>query len=153
MNTEILIKSINNLEVNAKPEWGEMSASQMLKHCNKHTKLYCNESKRGFVSFFRTLILGKIHLFYVKYYVRYDIHKYKKNSYSPSILRTLNTKDINFNEEKNRLISQIVDASKFNKRYRYTPLHGWVKNKTFKKNIEAHIKYHLYQFDALIPEK
>ena len=68
-------------------------------------------------------------------------------------LRTLNTKDINFNEEKNRLISQIVDASKFNKIYRYTPLHGWVKNKTFKKNIEAHIKYHLYQFDALIPEK
>ena len=105
------------------------------------------------VSFFRTLILGKIHLFYVKYYVRYDIHKYKKNSYSPSILRTLNSKGINFNEEKNRLISQIVDASKFNERYRYTPLHGWVKNKTFKKNIEAHIKYHLYQFDALIPEK
>ena len=153
MNTQILIKSINNLEVNAKPKWGEMSASQMLKHCNKHTKLYCNESKRGLVSFFRTLILGKTHLFYVKYYVRYDIHKYKKNSYSPSILRTLNSKGINFNEEKNRLISQIVDASKFNERYRYTPLHGWVKNKTFKKNIEAHIKYHLYQFDALIPEK
>ena len=153
MNTQNLIKSINNLEVNAKPKWGEMSASQMLKHCNKHTKLYCNESKRGVVSFFRTLILGKIHLFYVKYYVRYDIHKYKKNSYSPSILRTLNSKGINFNEEKNRLISQIVDASKFNERYRYTPLHGWVKNKTFKKNIEAHIKYHLYQFDALIPEK
>ena len=97
-------------------------ASQMfLKHCNKHTKCllhkcYCNESKkRGFVSFFRTLILGKIHLFYVKYYVRYDIHKYKKNSYSPSILRTSNTKEINFNEEKNNLISQILDASKFNK--------------------------------------
>ena len=153
MNTEILIKSIDNLEINSKPKWGKMSASQMLKHCNKHSKLYCNESKRGFVSFFKTLLLGKIHLFYVKYYVRYDIHKYKKNSYSPSILRTSNTKDINFNEEKKRLISQIVDASKFNKRYRYTPLHGWVKNKTFKKNIEAHIKYHLHQFDALIPEK
>ena len=106
----------------------------------------------SFVSFFKTLILGKIHLFYVKYYVRYDIHKYKKNSYSPSILRTSNTTNINFNEEKNRLISQIVNASKFNKSYRYTPLHGFVKNKTFKKNIEAHIKYHLYQFGALISE-
>ena len=152
MKTQILIESINNLDINAKPKWGEMSASQMLKHCNKHTKLYCNESKRGFVSFFRTLILGKIHLFYVKYYVRYDIHKYKKNSYSPTILRTSNITDINFNEEKKRLISQIVNASKCNKSYRYTPLHGFVKNKTFKKNIEAHIKYHLYQFDALIPE-
>ena len=153
MNTEILIRSINNLEVNAKPKWGEMSTSQMLKHCNKHTKLYCNESKRGFVSFFKTLILGKIHLLYVKYYVRYDVHKYKKNSYSPRILRTSNTTEINFIDEKKKLISQIVDASKFKKSYRYTPLHGWVKNKTFKKNIEAHIKYHLYQFDALMPEK
>ncbi|GIR11691.1 MAG: hypothetical protein CM15mP23_02660 [Cryomorphaceae bacterium] len=26
---------------------GKMSASQMLKHCNKHTKLYCDESKIG----------------------------------------------------------------------------------------------------------
>ena len=51
MNTKILIKSINNLEVNAKPKWGEMSASQMLKHCNKHTKLYCNESKEGLYHF------------------------------------------------------------------------------------------------------
>ena len=150
MNTHTLIESINNLEVNAKPKWGKMSASQMLKHCNKHTKLYCDESKRGFVSFFKTLILGKIHLFYVKYYVRYDILKYMKNSYSPSILRTSNTTNINFNDEKKRLISQIVEVSKFNKSYRYTPLHGLIKNKTFKKNIEAHIKYHLYQFDALI---
>ena len=152
MNTEILINSINNLKVNNKPQWGEMSASQMLKHCNRHTKLYCNESKKGFVSFFKTLILGKIHLLYIKYYVKYNIHKYKKNSYSPSILRTSNTTNINFNEEKKRLISQIIDASKFNKSYRYTPLHGLVKNKTFKKNIEAHIKYHLYQFDALISD-
>ena len=46
MNTQILIKSINNLEVKKNLIWGEMSASQMLKHCNKHTKLYCNESTK-----------------------------------------------------------------------------------------------------------
>lgn len=149
MNLENLIQSINRLKVDSQPKWGKMSAPQMLKHCNKQVKLYCNESKFGLVSFFRTLCIGKLHLFYVKYVVRYDIHRYKKNSYSPGILKTTKIHEINFEEEKRRLIGQLEYVSKFNKKFRYTPLHGWVKNKTFKKNIEIHTKYHLYQFGVL----
>ena len=70
---------INRLKVDTKPNWGVMNCSQMLKHCNRQAKLYCNEYKTSYLSFLANTI-GKIHLFYLKYIIQYDINKYKKNT-------------------------------------------------------------------------
>ena len=64
-NIEYLISSINRLKVDSKPKWGVMNCSQMLKHCNRQAKLYCNEYKTSFLSFFLANTIGKIHLFYL----------------------------------------------------------------------------------------
>ena len=149
MNTQILIKSINNLEVNAKPKWGEMTASQMLKHCNRQAKLYCNEYKTSYLSLFLANTIGKIHLFYLKYIIQYDINKYKKNSKGLSFLNTSNIDNIDFEDEKNKLIKRLKFVNNFKPQYISTPIHGKVRNETFKKNIFVHVKYHLNQFNAL----
>ena len=64
---DILVNSTNKLKVSSKPSWGIMTSSQMLKHCNRQAKLYCNEYKTSYKSFFLANTLGKIHLFYLKY--------------------------------------------------------------------------------------
>ena len=56
-NLQHLISSINQLKVDTKPIWGTMNCAQMLKHCNRQAKLYCNEYKTSYMS----LILGQHH--------------------------------------------------------------------------------------------
>ena len=77
-NIEYLISSINRIKADSKPNWGVMTCSQMLKHCNRQAKLYCNEYETSYKSFFLANTLGKIHLFYLKYIIQYDINKYTK---------------------------------------------------------------------------
>lgn len=85
---------------------------------------------------------------YVKYYVRYDIHRYKKNSYSLPSLRTAELPHVDFDKERAELIARLTTVSEFQGRMRYTPLHGWVSRLTYQRNIYVHVQYHLYQFGA-----
>ena len=149
MNLERLINAIESLEPSSIPKWGKMSSVQMLKHCNRHTKFYYNQKKRGVLSNLLTLTFGKMHLFYVKYYIRYDINRYSRNSYSPKFLLTSNLQDLDFGHEKKILIEHLKFVHSYNEKFIKSPVHGKVKNSTFKKNIDAHIRYHLDQFGVL----
>lgn len=149
MDLDLLVRSIENLTPMTKPRWGVMSASQMLKHCNRHTKLYCSQRRSSFFGNLLTLTLGKGHLIYVKYIVRYDIKRYAKNSYTPKFFRTSELKDLDFDQEKKRLIEQLNFVFQYDKKFMINPMHGKVKKDTFKRNIIAHISYHLNQFGVL----
>lgn len=151
-NLQHLISSINQLKVDTKPNWGNMNCAQMLKHCNRQAKLYCNEYKTSYMSFFLANTIGKLHLFYIKYIIKYDINKYKKNSKSLRFLNTSNIKNIDFEAERSLLIERLKFVNNFKKTHITNPMHGTVKKDTFKKNIFAHVKYHLNQFNALTIE-
>ncbi len=149
MDLDLLLRSIEHLSPMTKPRWGVMNPSQMLKHCNRHTKMYCSGRKTGFFGNLLTLTLGKGHLIYIKYIVRYDINRYAKNSYTPKFLRTSELKDLDFDHEKKRLIQQLNFVFQYDKDFMINPMHGKVKKDTFKRNINAHISYHLNQFGVL----
>ena len=146
LNIKELINALSKLKVDSVPHWGVMNAPQMLKHCNCQIQLYSREKPNGLSSIMRTYTMGRLHLLYVKYYVRYDIHRYKKNSYSLPSLRTVELEDINFDQERKELVDRLTAVSQFDGWMRYTPLHGWVSQLTFKRNIYVHVKYHLDQF-------
>ncbi len=148
LNLLNLINALHTLENDSIPKWGVMTAPQMLKHCNLQIKLYSRKNPSGFSSLLRTYTMGRLHLMYVKYYVRYDIHRYKKNSYSLPSLRTAGLPDVDFEKERAELIGRLTTVSEFQGRMRYTPLHGWVSRLTYQRNIYVHVKYHLYQFGA-----
>ena len=107
MDLERLIVSIEKLKPSSRPHWGKMSAAQMLKHCNRHTKIYCNPPRPGLFRHLLTLTIGKLHLCYVKYYINYDIDRYTKNAYAPNFLKTSRLEGLDFNNEKNNLIQQL----------------------------------------------
>ena len=149
MDLEILVQSIEKLTPTSKPNWGLMNATQMLKHCNRHTKMYCTQRKTGFFGNLLTLTFGKMHLFYVKYIIRYDIKRYAKNSYSPKFLKTSKLEGLDFEYEKKKLIEQLNFVYHYDKKIIINPMHGRLKKDTFKRNVDAHIRYHLYQFGVL----
>ena len=146
---EILVSSVNKLRASSEPSWGIMTSPQMLKHCNRQAKLYCNEYKSNFYTKILANTIGKMHLIYVKHIIKYDIHKYRKNLAGIKFLNTSKMNNLNFEEERKELIKRLQFVHDFNKKYITNPMHGRVRNETFKKNIFAHVKYHLNQFGVL----
>ena len=149
LNLAHLISALHTLEVDSIPKWGVMTAPQMLRHCNLQIKLYSRKSSSGLSSLLLTYTMGRLHLLYVKYFVRYDIHRYSKNSYSLPTLKTAELTDIDFDQEREELIGRLTTVSEFEGRMRYTPLHGWVSRLTYQRNIYVHVEYHLHQFGVL----
>ena len=98
LSIQDLIDALLKLKADSIPQWGMMSAPQMLRHCNLQIRLYSRQKPTSLVSILRTYTMGRLHLLYVKYYVRYDIHRYKKNSFSLPSLRTVELEDIDFDQ-------------------------------------------------------
>ena len=137
MDIKHLKISLEKLKADTKPRWGRMNSSQMLKHCNRQAKLYCNEYNSNFFVLLLAHTIGKLHLLYVKYYINYDINKYKKNSRGLRILDTTQVQEIDFKKEKQKLIKRHIYVNNYEKKFIVNPIHGLVKKETFKKNIFA----------------
>ena len=78
MQIDKLINAINRLKKDSKPKWGIMNASQMLWHCNKFVIFYLNEKK--YSPNYKTYIFGSLHLFFLKYILRWNYENYPKNT-------------------------------------------------------------------------
>lgn len=74
---------------------------------------------------------------------------YKKNSRGLRILDTTKFQEIDFKENKQKLIKRHIYMHNYENFFIVNPIHGLVNIDTFKKNIFAHTKYHLNQFGVL----
>ena len=140
-DTNELINRINKLTPNSKPNWGKMSVSQMLAHCNvtyelvfenKHPKP--NALKKFFLKMFvKNLVVNE--------------KPYKKSSMTAPEFLVSDEKD--FETEKKRLINYInktqqLGASHFEGKHSHSfgPLSSPEWNNMFYK----HLDHHLTQF-------
>ena len=105
MELDKLIKSINNLREDAKPRWGVMSSSQMLWHCNKFIVFYLNEKR--FKPNVLTYVFGSLHLFYLRYILRWNYEIYPKNSRTLKFFDAKRSGNLIFEEEKKKLIESL----------------------------------------------
>ena len=65
LSVEEIIEKLNSLKKNSLPRWGEMSSSQMIKHCSSFIDLYLGKIKVPFwYKYFGTTI-GKLFLSYI----------------------------------------------------------------------------------------
>ena len=99
-NLDLLIKSIDLLEEDTKPKWGKMSCPQMLKHCNRFIKVYTNEVKFKLPISLLSPIFGKLHIFWLKYIIKYNVNKYFRNLPTLRYFNTYRIKNIDFTKEK-----------------------------------------------------
>ena len=144
MELDKLIKSINNLREDAKPRWGVMSSSQMLWHCNKFIVFYLNEKK--FKPNVLTYVFGSLHLFYLKYILRWNYEIYPKNSRTLKFFDAKRSGNLIFEEEKKKLIESLKKVNDYEHKYLVNTFHGKVDNWTFKEVVRGHTAFHLDQF-------
>jgi hypothetical protein len=144
MELDKLIKSINNLREDAKPRWGVMSSSQMLWHCNKFIVFYLNEKR--FKPNVLTYVFGSLHLFYLKYILRWNYEIYPKNSRTLKFFDAKRSGNLIFEEEKKKLIESLKKVNDYEHKYLVNTFHGKVDNWTFKEVVRGHTAFHLDQF-------
>lgn len=144
MELDKLIKSINNLREDAKPRWGVMSSSQMLWHCNKFIVFYLNEKR--FKPNVLTYVFGSLHLFYLRYILRWNYEIYPKNSRTLKFFDAKRSGDLIFEEEKKKLIESLKKVNDYEHKYLVNTFHGKVDNWTFKEVVRGHTAFHLDQF-------
>ena len=144
MELDKLIKSINNLREDAKPRWGVMSSSQMLWHCNKFIVFYLNEKR--FKPNVLTYVFGSLHLFYLRYILRWNYEIYPKNSRTLKFFDAKRSDNLIFEQEKKKLIESLKKVNDYEHKYLVNTFHGKVDNWTFKEVVRGHTAFHLDQF-------
>lgn len=144
MELDKLIKSINNLSEDAKPRWGVMSSSQMLWHCNKFIVFYLNEKR--FKPNVLTYVFGSLHLFYLRYILRWNYEIYPKNSRTLKFFDAKRSDNLIFEQEKKKLIESLKKVNDYEHKYLVNTFHGKVDNWTFKEVVRGHTAFHLDQF-------
>ena len=146
---ELVLKSIDLLKEDMKPNWGKMSCPQMLKHCNRFIQVYTNEVKFKPPISLLSPIFGQFHIFWLRHVIRYNVNKYFKNLPTLSYFNTYRITNIDFTKEKEELSHRIKFVMEYKKKDISNTFHGRIKTKTFKDVVEFHTRYHLVQFGAI----
>ena len=146
MEYKKLYSSIEELGEETTPKWGRMTCSMMLKHCRRFVDMYLNKTKSNLLYSFVGLFFGVFHRFYLKYIVRYNVKNYIKNLPTLKFFNTHRYKDLDFEDEKIKLLNALKEVESVEEKYIYNNFHGIVPNKAFKKVVYFHTSYHLYQF-------
>ena len=141
-----LYSSIDKLNEEITPKWGRMNSSMMLKHCRRFVDMYLNKTKSNLLYSLVGLFFGVFHRFYLKYIVRYNVKNYIKNLPTLKFFNTHKYKDLDFEDEKIKLLNALKEVESVEEKFIYNNFHGIVPNKAFKKVVYFHTSYHLYQF-------
>jgi len=146
---ELVLKSIDLLKEDIKPNWGKMSCPQMLKHCNHFIQVYTNEVKFKPPISLLSPIFGRLHIFWLRHVIRYNVNKYFRNLPTLRYFNTYGITNIDFIKEKEELERRLKFVMEYKNNYISNTFHGKIKSQTFKDVVEFHTRYHLVQFGVM----
>ena len=147
MEIDKLISAVKRLTPETKPKWGKMNATQMVWHCKKFIIFYQNE--KNYPPNLRTKTLGYMHMFFLRYIIKWDYDKYPKNTPTLKFFDPAKAKDVDLEDEKKELIKRLKMVNEYDQEFLVNTMHGKVKRDTFKEVVRGHTSFHLKQFGML----
>ena len=111
MEIQKLIGAIKKLTPETTPKWGKMNAAQMVWHCKKFIIFYQNE--KNYPPNLMTKTLGYIHMFFLRYIIKWDYDKYPRNTPTLKFFDPAKAKDIDIEDEKKELIKRLKNGNYF----------------------------------------
>ena len=147
MEIDKLISAVKKLTPKTKPKWGKMNATQMVWHCKKFIIFYQNE--KNYPPNLRTKTLGYMHMFFLRYIIKWDYDKYPKNTPTLKFFDPERAKDVDLEDEKKELIKRLKMVNEYNQEFIVNTMHGKVTRDTFKEVVKGHTSFHLKQFGVL----
>ena len=135
---ESVLKRLENLSPDAKPQWGKMNAAQMLHHCQKPFEIAVEERDFGL----KPNILAK--LFFKK--SLYDDSPFRKNLPTVKAFKVADEKD--FDTERTKLRERITAfyALREKQNWKSHPVFGSFTPEQWGKLEYKHLDHHLAQF-------
>lgn len=139
---EKFITRIHSLKPSAKPQWGKMTSSQMMAHCNIALETAMGKGLN------KQHLMGKLMGWLAKRMLVSD-KPWKPNM--PTDKNFIISGEPNFNEQKEKLISQLrifaaLDASEFKNRVH--PFFGKLTYEEWNILQRKHLDHHLRQFSV-----
>ena len=147
MEIDKLIRAVKKLTTETKPKWGKMNATKMVWHCKKFIIFYKNE--KNYAPNLRTKTLGYMHMFFLRYIIKWDYDKYPKNTPTLKFFDPAKAKDVDLEDEKKELIKRLKMVNEYNQEFIVNTMHGKVTRDTFKEVVKGHTSFHLKQFGVL----
>ena len=147
MEIDKLISAVKKLTPKTKPKWGKMNATQMVWHCKRFIIFYQNE--KNYPPNLRTKTLGYMHMFFLRYIIKWDYDKYPKNTPTLKFFDPARVKDVDLEDEKKELIKRLKMVNEYDQEFLVNTMHGKVKRDTFKEVVRGHTSFHLKQFGVL----
>jgi len=147
MEIDKLIRAIQKLTPETKPKWGKMNATQMVWHCKKFIIFYQNE--KNYPPNLRTKTLGYLHMFFLRYIIKWDYDKYPKNTPTLKFFDPAKAKDVDLEDEKKELLKRLKMVNEYDQEFIVNTMHGKVRRETFKEVVRGHTSFHLKQFGVL----
>ena len=147
MEIDKLIRAIKKLTPETKPKWGKMNATQMVWHCKKFIIFYQNE--KNYPPNLRTKTLGYMHMFFLRYIIKWDYDKYPKNTPTLKFFDPEKAKDVDLYDEKEELVKRLKLVNEYEQEFIVNTMHGKVTRDTFKEVVKGHTSFHLKQFGVL----
>ena len=147
MEIDKLISAIKKLTPATKPKWGKMNATQMAWHCKKFIIFYQNE--KNYPPNFRTKTLGYMHMFFLRYIIKWDYDKYPKNTPTLKFFDPARAIDVDLEDEKKELLKRLKMVNEYDQEFIVNTMHGKVRRETFKEVVRGHTSFHLKQFGVL----
>ena len=147
MEIDKLIRAIKKLTPETKPKWGKMNATQMVWHCKKFIIFYQNE--KNYPPNLSTKTLGYMHMFFLRYIIKWDYDKYPKNTPTLKFFDPAKAKDVDLEDEKKELLKRLKMVNEYDQEFIVNTMHGKVRRETFKEVVRGHTSFHLKQFGVL----
>ena len=147
MEIDKLIRAINKLTPETKPKWGKMNATQMVWHSKKFIIL--NQNEKNYPPNLRTKTLGYMHMFFLRYVIKWDYDKYPKNTPTLKFFDPAKAKDVDLEDEKKELVKRLKMVNEYDQEFILNTMHGKVRRNTFKEVVRGHTSFHLKQFGVL----
>ena len=148
LNSTLIQNSLNKLSSNSNPNWGVMSSSQMLYHCNTFIDVSLGVRKINF--FIRVFSRLFFRYFFLRYLnsIDFDINNFSKNSSTLPIFKSF-PESIDFDEEKNKLVRNIKKIEGISSEKIDHQMYGTIPTSTLERLVSFHTSYHLNQFDLI----
>ena len=144
LSVEEIIEKLNSLNKNSLPRWGEMSSSQMIKHCSSFIDLYLGKIKVPFwYKYFGTTI-GKLFLSYIS---KKSPLKTPRNIRTEKSIKIID-ENLDFDYEKKLLIEKLNKLHKIKGQTNH-PIYGVMKSEKILFLIKHHTIHHLNQFNLI----
>ena len=147
MEIDKLTRAIQKLTPETKPKWGKMNATQMVWHCKKFIIFYQNE--KNYPPNLSTKTLGYLHMFFLRYIIKWDYDKYPKNTPTLKFFDPAKAKDVDLEDEKKELLKRLKMVNEYDQEFIVNTMHGKVRRETFKEVVRGHTSFHLKQFGVL----